>query len=139
MLYTISETLRKSLKVKYLVETEIFLAHVVPMSNWLFLHWSVYCMFVDKSCTESYPSCVDALQKFRIYYLTESQQNGLYKLTLVYVTITCFIFHALCSAPLNLKNVQQAHQQVTNTQLKFHYHYLHVLTCTIYSCLTIVC
>ena len=139
MLYTISETGRKSLKVKYLVETEIFLAHVVPMSNWLFLHWSVYCMFVDKSCTESYPSCVDALQKFRVYYLIESQQNGLYKLTLVYVTITCFIFHALCSAPLNLKNVQQAHQQVTNTQLKFHYHYLHVLTYTIYSCLTIVC
>ena len=73
MLYTISETGRKSLKVKYLVETEIFfLVHVVPMSNWLFLYWSVYCMFVDKSCTESYPSCVDALQKFKVCYLIES-------------------------------------------------------------------
>ena len=51
---------------------DIFLVHVVPMSNWLFLYWSVYCMFVDKSCTESYPSYVDALQKFRVYYLTES-------------------------------------------------------------------
>ena len=139
MLYTISETLRKSLKVKYLVETEIFLAHVVPMSNWLFLHWSVYCMFVDKSCTESYPSCVDALQKFRVYYLTESQQNGLYKLTLVYVTITCFIFHAFCSVLLNLKNLQQAHHQNFNTHLRFHHQSLLGLTYTIYPFLTSVC
>ena len=44
---------------------EIFLAHVVPMSNWLFFPWSVYCLFIDKSC-------VDALQKFKVYYLIES-------------------------------------------------------------------
>ena len=31
---------------------DIFLVHVVPMSNWLFLHWSVYCIFVDESFTE---------------------------------------------------------------------------------------
>ena len=40
-----------------------FLAHVFPMSSLLFLHWSLYCMFVDESITESYPSCVDAPQK----------------------------------------------------------------------------
>ena len=31
-------------------------------------------------------------KKFRIYYLTESQQNGLHKLILIYAIITCFIF-----------------------------------------------
>ena len=40
-----------------------FLAHVISMSSLLFLHWSLYCMFVDESCTESYPSCVDAPKK----------------------------------------------------------------------------
>ena len=31
-------------------------------------------------------------KKFRVHYLTESQQNGLHKLILIYATITCFIF-----------------------------------------------
>ena len=31
-------------------------------------------------------------KKFRVYYSTESQQNGLHKLILIYATITCFIF-----------------------------------------------
>ena len=53
----------KTLRAKNLVEPGILFAHYIILSRFFILHGSLYSMFVDKSCTESYPSCVDAPQK----------------------------------------------------------------------------
>ena len=54
----------KTLRAKNLVEPGILFAHDIILSSLFILHGSLYYMFVDESCTESYPSSVDGPQKF---------------------------------------------------------------------------
>ena len=66
----------QSLRVKYWVEIEIHLAYFIPMSSLLILHWSLYCIFVVKCFTESYPSCVEATQKVWNSLLKKTSSNN---------------------------------------------------------------
>ena len=57
------QTYLQTLRAKNFVEPGILFAHDIILSRLFILHWSLYYMFVDESCTKSYPSCVDAPQK----------------------------------------------------------------------------
>jgi hypothetical protein len=59
-----SQTYLQTLRAKNFLEPGILFAHDIILSRLFILHWSLYYMFVDESCTKSYPSCVDAPQKF---------------------------------------------------------------------------